>query len=117
MNKGIAIVCICIFFGGILTTGLSGKTEATGLVPLVYGFDAPKIEKIKINDEIFDKVIVKGATSTGDPGEPCLPIMGANILLPTKTEVTEIIATSGDRVELGEGFNLLPAGIPSLLLQ
>ena len=64
MNKILATVCICIFLGSILTTGLSGKTEAAGLAPLVYSFDEPIIEKVLLNDELYDKVTMEGGTST-----------------------------------------------------
>jgi len=79
---------------------------------LTYSFNVPYVEKVAINDNIYDKVIIPGVISAGDTGEPCLPIKGAYILLPQKTQVSDIKVTYWEKVSLGKGYNVVPVGRP-----
>ena len=77
-----------------------------------YSFKIPHIEKVKINDEIYDKVVMPDAPGIGNPGEPNLPVYEVQLLLPPKTEVKDIDVSIQERVFLGSGYNIEPSGEP-----
>ena len=55
-----------------------------------YEFKNPKIEKIQIKNEIYDRISLPDTINIGKPNEPCLPIKGAYILIPQNTEINNI---------------------------
>ena len=88
------------------------ETDNNQVVTVAYSFDIPYMEKLTIGDDVYDKVILPGVLSAADPGEPCLPIKGAYILLSKNTKVDEISVTSNNVVSLGSGFNVQPSAEP-----
>ena len=82
------------------------------VLTVTYFFDVPYVEKVAINHNIYDKVILPGVPSVADPGEPCLPVKGAYILIPKNTQVSKIDVIPSEKVYLGSGFNIEPSGKP-----
>ena len=112
MGKIRAILCLFLVLSGTLVVVLSEQTDGKVLKPLVYTFTEPRLETIVLNDVIYDKIIIDGTINYGSPNEPSLPIKGAAILIPPNTKVSEIIVTAGEKIGLGQGFNIIPAGSP-----
>jgi hypothetical protein len=92
--------------------GTESEIDNNQVLTMAYSFDVPYVEKLSIDDNIYDKVILPGAPSIADPGEPCLPVKGAYILLPRNTQVSKINVTSSEKVYLGSNFNIEPSGKP-----
>jgi len=88
------------------------KIDNNQVLTVVYSFDVPHVEKLTIDHNIYDKVILPGTPSVADPGEPCLPVKGAYILLPRNTQVGKIDVTSSKKECLGSNFNIVPSGKP-----
>ena len=112
MAKIRVILCLFLFLSGTLVVGLSVRTEGQVLKPLVYNFTEPRLETIVLNDVIYDKLIIDGTINYGRPSEPSLPIKGATVLIPPNEHVGDIIVTAGEKIVLGQGFNIIPAGNP-----
>ena len=108
----------------ILTTcsvlGVSEDKKDTNQLTVTYSFEQPYVNKIQINEYIYDEVTLKGVTSFGNPGEPYLPIKGAYILLPQGVTVKDITISPSKRICLGQNYmvkpvgNLIPISEPSL---
>jgi hypothetical protein len=96
-------------FGVGVTTFLSplqeGETIATS-----FSFQTPTLSRMQANGMMYDKVILPQAGYAAAPGEPCLPVTGAYILIPPHTTVAHIEVTVGEKQELGADFDILPAG-------
>ena len=92
--------------------GTESEIDNNQVLTLTYSFDVPYVEKLAINHNTYDKVILPGLPSIADPGEPCLPIKGAYILIPKNTKVSEIDVTTSEKEYLGSGFNIEPSGTP-----
>lgn len=109
----------------ILTTcsviGISNDKKDVNQLTVTYSFEQPYINKIKIKEDIYDEVTLKGVTSFGNPGEPYLPIKGAYILLPQGVTVKDITISPSKRICLGQNYmvkpvgNLIPISEPSLV--
>jgi len=59
--------------------GTESEVNNNQVLTVSYSFDVPYMEKLAIDHNIYDKVILPGAPSIADPGEPCLPVSGFNI--------------------------------------
>ncbi|MCK5029916.1 MAG: hypothetical protein KAR64_00465 [Thermoplasmatales archaeon] len=92
--------------------GTESEIGNNQVLTVTYSFDVPYVEKLAINHNIYDKVILPGAPSIADPGEPCLPVKGAYILIPKNTQVSKIDVIPSEKVYLGSGFNIEPSGKP-----
>ena len=55
------------------------------------------------------KIIISGVENTGNIGEPILPSVAANILIPYKEKLGDIIVTPGKRIKLGDNFDITPS--------
>ncbi len=98
----------------ILTTysvigGSEDKKDANQLT-VTYSFEQPYVNKIQINEDVYDEVTLKGVTSFGNPGEPYLPIKGAYILLSQGATVKDITISPSKKICLGKNYMVKPVG-------
>ena len=92
--------------------GTESEVNNNQVLTVSYSFDVPYMEKLAIDHNIYDKVILPGAPSIADPGEPCLPVKGAYILIPKNTQVSKIDVITSEKIYLGSGFNIEPSSKP-----
>lgn len=112
MKKDISLILILAILPLSSFTVAEHETNSTQ-VTVAYSFDMPFVEKSPIgSNNMYDKVVLPGVLSTGNPGEPCLPVKGAHILLPKNTQVDTIRADPSEMLCLGSGFNIEPVGEP-----
>jgi len=88
------------------------EIDKNQILTISYSFDVPHMEKLAINHNIYDRVILPGAPSIADPGEPCLPVKGAYILIPNNTQVNKIDVIPSEKIYLGSDFNIEPSSEP-----
>jgi hypothetical protein len=110
--KAVFVTLTLIMLSLSAFAGTESEIDNNQVLTIAYSFDVPYVEKLSIDDNIYDKVILPGAPSIADPGEPCLPVKGAYILLPRNTQVSKIDVTSSEKVYLGSDFNIEPSGKP-----
>jgi hypothetical protein len=103
---GTSVVSSSAVFGSIISE------TSDEVITLNYYFTAPKINRININGNLYDEIILDDVPSFGNPGEPCLPIKGAHILLPPGSQVKNIIVETSEKIFFGDGFTVLPSGEP-----
>jgi len=107
--KAVLIVASLILMSASSLAVAERRDNSNQLV-MNYSFEQPTIKKINIENTIYDEVVLPGVSSTGNPGEPCLPIKGSYILLPQGTTVDKITITTSEKMCLGEGFFVKPVG-------
>jgi len=107
--KAVLIVASLILMSASSLAVAERRDNSNQLV-MNYSFEQPNIKKINIENTVYDEVVLPGVSSTGNPGEPCLPIKGSYILLPQGTTVDKITITTSEKMCLGEGFFVKPVG-------
>jgi len=96
----------------LLTTfsvySVADDQNSSNQIIMTYSFDIPSVGKVKIGDEVYDRVTLQDLSGYGNPGEPCLPSRGANILLPQGVKVDDITISTSEQICLGKGFDIEP---------
>ncbi|MFH1145279.1 MAG: C25 family cysteine peptidase [Candidatus Eisenbacteria bacterium] len=69
-----------------------------------YEFDAPQVVRVGQ----YDHIVLQGAWSYGEPGEPVLPKAGVQLVLPPGEEVVSVNVIGGEKVELAGQYYLAP---------
>ena len=105
----VSFILLFIIFSSIISADSNDRYD---LITKNYFFEIPHIEKVTINDTIYDRVIMPDSPGSAIPGEPILPVHEVQLLLPTKTRVKEIDVILGERVFLGSDFNIEPSAEP-----
>jgi len=103
-------VTICLISMSTSTIAFEKNHEMLDKIIMNYSFDQPTIQKQIIGDVLYDNIVLPGISNIGNPGEPCLPIKGAYILLPKDTTVDYISITSSDKSYLGTDYYVKPVG-------
>ena len=107
--KAVLIVASLILMSAS-SLAVAERRDNSDQIVMNYSFEQPTIKKINIENTIYDEVVLPGVSSTGNPGEPCLPIKGSYILLPQGSTVDSITITTSEKMCLGEGFFVKPVG-------
>lgn len=90
--------------GGSRLTVLSSTAQEIVLALTVADF---QVEPVEVGSQIYQRLVISGATQTEVSGKPQLPTRGALVGVPTTAEVSvEIVEASS---ELLDGFQLPPA--------
>ena len=110
--KVVFVTLILVMLSLSALAGTESEIDNNQVLTVAYSFDVPYVEKLSIDDNVYDKVVLPGVPSIADPGEPCLPVKGAYILIPKNTQVSKIDVTSSEKVYLGSDFNIEPFGKP-----
>ena len=105
----VAILMVLSLWGSVIVVGEHGDQQRA--ISVRYSFETPVIQKITIDDTVYDHVVLPGSLGDGDPGEPCLPMRGAYILLPQGKTVHEIKVNPGELRHLGSNFMVEPMGM------
>jgi len=105
----VAMLMILSLWGSVII--LAEHEDQQRTISVRYSFETPVIQKITIDDTVYDHVFLPGLLVDGDPGEPCLPIKGAYILLPQGQKEYEINVKPGGLIHLGSNFKVEPMGI------
>ena len=107
-NMIFLILLILISSSLPLTQGYTEKNE--NQITLTYSFDSPTIQKITINEDIYDRIFLEDCVTASNSGEPNIPSKGVYILIPPKSKIDEIQITTSTEKTLGKGFNIDPIG-------
>jgi len=113
-NKSFWAVFITVIFlcSAFSITGSADSTTLEDRVSVEYSIKKPIVKQIEIDGTTYDKIVVDGASSFGNPGEPCLPIKGVYLLLPYNSKVEEITIEHDEIKSLGTGYNVMPVEEP-----
>ena len=102
--------CRLVLFTILFTlTAISGMA---GELVFDYEFEKPQLSRIEAGGTAFDRVTIPGCTNGGKTGEPALPAMGAEILLPLGNQALGVEVIPGEGVLLGAGFLVEPVAQP-----
>lgn len=93
----------------LLTTGsVFAAGGQTSNITQTYFFEQPTITQTRINNDVYDHILMTDATGTGETGEPNLPRYGVTLLVPQGSQVTAIMVTPGRQISLGSGYHVDP---------
>ncbi|KAA0001662.1 MAG: hypothetical protein FE048_05075, partial [Thermoplasmata archaeon] len=109
-KEAIVIVIGTMLLGTSVLAGVDNVRDDTTVITVKYSFPKPVVERVRIGENVYDKLSMHGFSYSGKPGEPSLPARGAYILLPQKTKVSKIIVTPSEKVFLGSGYQIMPMG-------
>jgi len=111
-NKLIKIFLISTITLFLISSSISAFTfrNLDDCIEISYNitFDKPLIEKVKIGEMIFDKVILDDLLNVGNYGEPLLPVKELRILIPYSCKIISIEAYPGEMLSLDSGYTLEP---------
>ena len=88
----------------LLLVALSTTFALAGTVTQTLTVPRPSIEEHNGNH----KVILPQAMTTGNVGDPQLPVWGLNLLLPPGEEAVSVTVRTGAPISLGVGFHIPP---------
>jgi len=111
MKKKILIGSICALLitsaifpvSGLIAsvTYNSNNLELNSFNPqLTYNFEKPEIQKVKMSDQTFSRVVLEGCSYLNEIGNPSLLVAPARILLPYGEEYEDIEISTDDPVYL-----------------
>ena len=123
-EKIIAVIMI-LFLLFVVTVGASltnnGITsEDFEKITLDFTFSVPTLEKIEINDELYDRVTIDGLPNSGSLNQLCLPVKPVKILIPFGREFDSLEIVAKDKLlleldyPLEMGQNIIPLNTDSL---
>ncbi len=107
--KAVLIVASLILMSAS-SLAVAEHRDNSNQIVMNYSFEQPTTKKINIENTIYDEVILSDVFTTGNPGEPCLPIKGSFILLPQGASVDTITVTPREKISLGSNFYVKPVG-------
>ncbi|MCD6162798.1 MAG: carboxypeptidase regulatory-like domain-containing protein [candidate division Zixibacteria bacterium] len=107
--KKFALLLMAVMLGFILPQ--SCFAEETHITKN-YSFERPEILKVQISGTQYDRIIMPNTANSGNAGQPALPAIGANILLPYNSEVSNIEIITGEKVLIGEDYYIEPITRP-----
>jgi len=110
--KVVFVILTLVILSLSALAGTESEVDNNQVLTVSYSFNVPYVEKFTIDHNTYDKVILPGAPSIADPGEPCLPVKGAYILIPKSTQVSNVDVITSEKIYLGSGFNIEPSGKP-----
>jgi len=94
------------------TMAYDGDEVISLSISTTYVFSEPTYNEIKIEDMIYDQIIIEGLSSFSDPGEPCLPVKGAYLLLPPDSQIIDVSIETSSMVAFFLDNLVLPASSP-----
>ena len=107
---GIIVIFLLSSLGTISVFAVGSNYEKQ--INVEYFLEKPIIRQIEIEGTNYDYLILDGAPSFGNPGDPCLPIKSAKILLPYNSRVDKILVDPGEKKILGSDLNIMPVANP-----
>ena len=112
INKLIFTIFIIIISSISIIAETEYNEKNDSVFSITYFFNDPYVEKLKVGEKTYDKIIIDGIINSANPGEPYLPTKGVYILLPNNKEVKQINIISSQKKSLGSDFLILPASKP-----
>jgi hypothetical protein len=103
--KTLFVTIVLLMSTSIVFGAAEGHNEYNQIVK-IYVFPTPKIEQVKVGNQMYDRIIMEDSPPSGNPGEFNLPAHGAYLLLNPGAEISNIEVTPGEMIDLGSGFNI-----------
>ncbi|MGF3554361.1 MAG: C25 family cysteine peptidase [Thermoplasmatota archaeon] len=91
---------------------IAGNNYANKEIVVEYFFETPKVSSVVIDGDFYNLVAMPEVSCGGNIGSPSLPQKESYILLPLKSEITDIEVIPGEKVFIGSGFYIEPVCEP-----
>jgi len=102
-------VVILFLFSAVvagMNSGYNTELENYEDITLNFTFLKPKIEKIEINNEVYDRVTINRLPNSGDLNQPCLPVKSVKVLIPYGRELDFVNVVAKEKSLVGSGYNV-----------
>ncbi|MFH1013056.1 MAG: C25 family cysteine peptidase [Thermoplasmatota archaeon] len=109
------IMIVLFVFPTVYATDPDDTTDDDAIIQSIstsYSFPEPHIVECQIEDSVFDQIIMEKLSSFSNPGEPCLPVKGAFILLPADAIITGVTIEITEQKHLILNNVVLPGSTP-----
>ena len=111
LNKFLIVGVVTLFLlsavvAGMNNAGYNTKTESFETINLEFTFSKPKLEKIGISNEVYDRVTIKGLPNSGGLNQPRLPVKPVKILMPYGRELDSVQVSVSEKTLQGSGYNI-----------
>ena len=109
-KKNVFLKCNIILIGAVLlissfsAIAIEHNEKDKDIMNFSFSFDAPVIEKVTVENIVYDRVVLEGASSIGDFGEPVLPVKEIKILIPYEFRTGDISINTGKILKLVQIF-------------
>jgi len=100
---------VILFLSSSIAVGQNNSTIGTNCfndINLELSFIKPTVEKIEINDELFDRITINNLPNSNDLLKPRLPVKPVKILIPYGRELDYVDAVVKDQTFLGTGYDI-----------
>ena len=77
-----------------------------------YLFEEPQIIEQQLEEVVYNEIVIKNLSSFSNPGEPCLPVKGAYVLLPPDAIITDVTVEYDKQITLAATHAVLPGSTP-----
>jgi len=91
---------------GLNNLGCNTSPENLEDITLNFTFSEPKIEKIEVNNEVYDRVTINKLSNSGDLNKPCLPVKTVKLLMPYGRELDFVNVIAKEKSLVGSGYNV-----------
>ncbi|HUS99601.1 MAG TPA: C25 family cysteine peptidase [Candidatus Thermoplasmatota archaeon] len=109
-KKPLIVVITSLFLLASLNSITNAGEQNNNNVLKSYLFESPVISRINIDSYEYDSICMNNLPCDANPGEPLLPMKGVYLLLPPNSKVSSIVINPGERIFLGAGYLVEPAG-------
>lgn len=103
MTAAIVAVAVLLFYPE------AGKC---GTIQVQYEFERPMVKTVRVDGQVFDRVVMRGAPNSGIIGHPALPGKGARILLPYGEEIVGVKVVTGEKIRVNINHLIEPVEQP-----
>ena len=110
----LSVFLIITTFSAITNANSNNYNEK---IELNYNFECPTIKEIDIEGINYQRITLSNCVPAGNIGEPLIPSLGTNILLPPNTVVFDIKVIPNDKQNLGSGHFIEPMEKPIPITQ
>lgn len=110
LNKILISGVVILFLFSAVATGVNSgyniEFENYEDITLNFIFSKPKIEKIEVNNEAYDRVTINRLPNSGDLNQPCLPVKSVKVLIPYGGELDFVNVVAKEKSLVGSGYNV-----------
>jgi hypothetical protein len=101
----VTVVLMLVAWSGVSFAANGIETEC---IEYTCTFEYPQMSTVAVDGICYDRVIVKGCSGAGAPGDPLLPVYGITLLLPPGSVVESVQVEMGEPVLVGLGYVIEP---------
>ena len=110
------IFVVLLLLSSVFSIVAVGSNNTKNNITVQYFFEKPLVDRVIIDENSYNRVIMSDVSCGGNIGYPSLPQKEVKILLPLSSKLIDIDVSPGEKVFLGSGFFIEPVVEPVPIL-